>query len=816
MAGVQAPLDRKETQGLYVVMMSKKKKSGKLELLAPAGSLQSFFAALESGADAVFCGLKTFSARAKAKNFTIEELAQLVGYTHKLNKKIYVALNTLIKEAELPELVTVLSELEHLSVDGLIIQDLGLYHLAHTHFPDIPLHASTQMVVHNLAGVRVLERLGFERAVLARELSLDEISHIDAHCNLELEHFIHGALCYSMSGHCLFSSYIDGRSGNRGRCIQPCRRRYHHNQESGFYFSTSDFSALEHIPALYRAGVKSLKIEGRMKSAEYVASVVSAYRTVIDAKRGSEKDAIATAKEKLESAMGRRSSAGFLQGTGGADIVLPKRKGGIGKIIGKVERLQGKTISFRVGEIVHVGDRLRIQPGNDRAGQGFTVRKMYLGKRSVKRAARNNVVSIPLPVKARVQVGDLVFKLATGKSFTLSEEACRRRLNAAPCHINDVRLLIDCQETAASITVHASVGGVKGSKKYHAEMITATRTPLNEETLFKVFSHTGYPRLSLADLQVGELPPVVIKPSRLKEIRRDFYAYLDELVGTQLQREAKQKVQKVKGAVTSVVNVSEKVRQSQVYIVTDHLPDLQGVTDFPDLQFTFPLNCAFFTEARRHKMKDSERQRILWDLPSILFDHDRPAMKDMIEELLRAGFSCFRLNNIGHFEFFSSAAHAQLFAGPWLYILNGQAVAAMGGLGCHKYCLSIEDEKENIRSLLGGGNPEEFLVTVYSRIDLFTSRISSPIKEQEFTLQNDRGDLLYLKESEGLTVTRAERPFSLLGNVKELREMGCRNFVLDLRGIGFATSAGRKVMSAFYEDHMLPETVELNFKRGLA
>lgn len=351
------------------------------ELLAPAGSLESFFAALESGADAVFCGLKTFSARAKAKNFTLSELERLACYSHSKKKKIYVALNTLIKEVELSELVDVLVALSHFRVDGLIIQDLGLYRLAHTHFPAIPLHASTQLTIHNIAGVQMLERMGFTRAVLARELSIAEIAHIRSQTTLELEHFIHGALCYSISGHCFFSSYLDGRSGNRGRCIQPCRRRYHHQGHPGFYFSTSDFSAIDCIPQLAEAGVMSLKIEGRMKSAEYVATVVSAYRKVLDSSHGSAKESVVEAKRMLADAMGRKSTAGFLSGTGGADIVLPERKGGIGRILGKVERLQGGAAFFRTDGVVHVGDRLRIQPGNDRAGQGFTVRTLYLGKK---------------------------------------------------------------------------------------------------------------------------------------------------------------------------------------------------------------------------------------------------------------------------------------------------------------------------------------------------------------------------------------------------------------------------------------------------
>jgi putative protease len=789
-------------------------KQKKMELLAPAGSLESFFAAFENGADAVFCGLKTFSARAKAKNFSLRDLERLVGYTHKLNKKIYIALNTLIKETELAELIVVLNELERLQVDGLIIQDLGLYHLAYTHFSGIPLHASTQMVVHNLAGVRQLEKLGFERVVLARELSIDEINYIGSKCTIELEHFVHGALCYSMSGHCLFSSYIDGRSGNRGRCVQPCRRRYHHNKESGFYFSTSDFSALEHIPALSGAGVVSLKIEGRMKSAEYVASVVSAYRIVLDAKKGSEKHAIKEAKEKLESAMGRKSSAGFLQGTGGNDIVLEKRKGGIGRIIGKVEQLQGKTVSFRLGDTIHVGDRLRIQPGNDRPGQGFTVRTMFLGKRAVKRAEKNTIVAIPLPVKGKVGVGDLVFKLATGKAFTMSQEACRRRINAAPVHANAVCLRFDCDELLSSITVVASIDGVNAKKTYQVEMIPANKTPLNKGILFKVFSHTGFKTLVLKDFQVGELPGVVIKPSRLKEIRRNFYTYFDALVEKELHKQSQLKIKEINNAMFSSVEPRQIPEHGELYIVTDSLSDLQIIAEYPELYFVLPVTQPFLDGAQDILLDSICRQQIIWDLPSILFDKDWAALQGMVERLLEMGFTCFRLNNIAHFSLFTEILDVQLIAGSWLYTLNSQTVSAMRALGCKKYCLSIEDDKENIRLLLHKGQAE-LLLTVYGAIDLFTSRIPAPVKEKECTLENDKGEQFYLKESGGLTITRAAKPFSLIGSLKELQGMSLNNFVLDMRGIGFKTPVGQGIMNAFHADSIIPGTVELNVNRGL-
>jgi putative protease len=802
-----------------MVVMSKKKKHGKLELLAPAGSLQSFFAAFEYGADAVFCGLKTFSARAKAKNFTIEELAQLVGYTHKLNKKIYVALNTLIKEAELPELITVLSELEHLRIDGLIIQDLGLYHLAHTYFPEIPLHASTQMVVHNLAGVRILEKLGFERVVLARELSLSEITYIARNSSIEIEHFIHGALCYSMSGHCLFSSYIDGRSGNRGRCIQPCRRRYHHKKESGFYFSTSDFSAIELIPELVRAGVMSLKIEGRMKSAEYVAAVVSAYRTVLDARAGNEKEAIGQAKEKLETAMGRKSSPGFLPGLGGADIVLPQRKGGIGKIIGKVERLQGKTVFFKTDDRIHVGDRLRIQPGNDRAGQGFTVRTLFLGKRACKVAGKGSFVSIPLPskgTKGKVRVGDLVFMLASGRTFTLSEEACLRRLKSAPLPATKVTVCIQCKEEDSTLTVQTTVGSNEVLKKYHVEMIAAERAPLTEAILFKVFSQTGYPALSLAKLYGDDLPPVVIKPSRLKEIRRDFYGNLQSIVEEMQKEQTGLRLRRIKEEVCDHNVAGKRAEQTRLYIVTDQPDDLKAVKDNPALLFIFPLTRELLEEATRQQtFGKGERGRLIWDLPSVVFDEDCSKLKKMIESAVDAGYCSFRLNNPAHFGLVGTVPGGLLIAGSWLYSLNSQAMTAMQDLGVQYWSLSIEDDKENFNSLLAGTKRDNQLVTVFSPVELFTSRIAPSIQENAFSLQNDNADQFDVVANQGLTVTRAHRPFSLLGKLQQLREMGCCNFVVDLRGTGFLTAAGQAIIAAYNADCAVPETIPLNFETGL-
>ncbi len=785
------------------------------ELLAPAGSLESFFAALESGADAVYCGLKTFSARAKAKNFTLAELERLTAYSHSRDKKIYVALNTLIKEMELPALVDLLTALSNFRVDGLIIQDLGLYHLAHTYFPEVPLHASTQMVIHNIAGVRMLERMGFTRAVLARELSVQEIENISRQTTLELEHFIHGALCYSISGHCLFSSYLDGRSGNRGRCIQPCRRRYHNRDQPGFYFSTSDFSAIEHISQLAEAGVMSLKIEGRMKSAEYVATVVSAYRMVIDALHGGAKDAVIEAKHVLGNAMGRKSTHGFLSGKGGSDIVLSERKGGIGRILGKVERLQGRSVLLRTGDVIHVGDRLRIQPGNDRAGQGFTIRKLYLGKKSVKRAGKGSAVLIPLPFKGKVRPGDMVFKLATGKSFTMSEEACRKRLASAPPIKTAVELLIQCRKDKLLITAFAD--GVSMNRDYPVEMLVADRSPLTTETLSGVFRRTGNQSLSLKKLRAEDLPPVVIKPSRLKEIRRDFYKHLLELIGIEQKRETEERVQDVRKQLQTVDQSNRKSSPESLYLVTDRIADLKNLAGNRRLQVIVPLNRQFLEESKISlQWNEGELRRLTWDLPSVIFDGEWNGLQQMVDEALRFGFVRFRLNNLGHRDLFSQSEGIQMWAGPWLYTLNSETMKTLQGLGIRECCLSLEDDRENMAGLLKGGELLNLAITVYSPIDLFTSRIPPFSQEQDISLKSDSGTSLHLQRHHGLTVTRAHEQFSLLGKVHVLRKMGCCSFVVDLTGTGISTPHGQQILQAFHKDLVLPGTSSFNFDRGLA
>lgn len=257
-----------------------------MELLAPAGTFECVIAAVNSGADAVYFAGQSFGARSFAGNLSDEEIAKAADFCHLRGAAVYVTVNTLLFDKEFKELEKFIKTLTRAGVDGVIVQDLGVADFIHKMAPDIEIHGSTQMTVHSLEGVRELEKHGFKRVVLSRELSAEEIEYITKNAVAETEVFVHGAMCMSYSGQCLMSSVIGGRSGNRGKCAQPCRLPYSSNGSNPkFYLSLKDMSLAEHLESLSNAGVASLKVEGRMKGSQYVASVISAYRKLIDERR---------------------------------------------------------------------------------------------------------------------------------------------------------------------------------------------------------------------------------------------------------------------------------------------------------------------------------------------------------------------------------------------------------------------------------------------------------------------------------------------------------------------------------------------------
>lgn len=323
-----------------------------VELLAPAGNIESLEAAIGEGADAVYLGLKSFNARLRTTNFAWNQFEAAVESLHRQHKKIYVTVNTVCEERETERLYRFLHYLNEVGPDGIIVQDYAIMRMAMEFFPNLEIHASTQMNVESSNAVRLLQKNGVKRMVLARELGLDEIKKIKLETSADLEVFVHGALCVSESGLCLFSSFLGGKSANRGMCTQACRRFYTAEVpgglKQGYYFSPCDLELIDQVPALIDAGVNSFKIEGRMKSAEYVGSVVSAYRYVIDHYQEDKKGAIAAGKRMLASDFARSKTSywyGFKSMEEGVDnaaqkILNPDQAGGTGIYLGKIATLK--------------------------------------------------------------------------------------------------------------------------------------------------------------------------------------------------------------------------------------------------------------------------------------------------------------------------------------------------------------------------------------------------------------------------------------------------------------------------------------------
>ncbi len=291
----------------------------------------------------------------------------------------------------------------------MIIQDLGVYHLARRHFPELPLHASTLMTLHNSPGVAQAAAMGFKRVVLSRELTLTELAAICRQAQVELEVFVHGALCFCFSGMCLFSSFLGGRAATRGRCTQPCRRLYQYGQESGYVLSPSDLSGLELIPQLKTLGISSVKIEGRMKSGEYVARVVQAYRLVLDAAPADRQQAVAAAKELLARTYSRRTTAGFFLGARPQELLAPQDTGNIGLFLGKLTGVEQSRGVLRLLEPLATGDRLRLQVAATGERQAFTLKELFWQGQQLPVADAGDVVEIGLPEPA--QPGDLLYKV---------------------------------------------------------------------------------------------------------------------------------------------------------------------------------------------------------------------------------------------------------------------------------------------------------------------------------------------------------------------------------------------------------------------
>jgi putative protease len=402
-----------------------------LELLAPAGSPEALDAAIDEGADAVYLGLKNFNARMRSVNFSYSRFEGALKTLHRMGRKVYVTVNTVFEQRETDRVYQLLQYLAGLGPDGLIVQDFGIVVMARECFPSLRLHASTQMNIASARGANALSGCGLSRIVLARELGLEEIRDIRANTNMELETFVHGALCVSVSGLCLFSSYLGGKSANRGMCTQACRRLYRNGSEGGYFFSSSDLQLLERVPDLAAAGVGSLKIEGRMKSAGYVGTVVRAYRQLIDALGGTDAEIrrrIIRGKEILGGDFARTKTEFYFNAAAGeipasegpVPWLNPRQDGGTGISLGYILKIKGSgaaRLGFIAGgeAVPAAGDTVRFHRADDSDRRSFrlsTVEKEPVSQDAAK-GGGTDTAGFWIPVPGGFGEGDRVYLIQT-------------------------------------------------------------------------------------------------------------------------------------------------------------------------------------------------------------------------------------------------------------------------------------------------------------------------------------------------------------------------------------------------------------------
>ena len=372
----------------------------KVELLAPAGNMDSLKAAVMAGCDAVYLGGVLFGARAFAGNFTNEEIVYAINYAHLYGVKVYVTINTIIYDSEVERFLDYVRFLHENNVDAVIIQDIGMFDLLRKKFPNLELHASTQMNIHNYDGALLAKKLGFKRVVMARETPIDVIKKIKEEIDIEIEVFIHGALCVSYSGECLLSALVGKRSGNRGTCAQICRKKYDFYDDdknklntNNYLLSTKDLCTLKYIDKLIEIGVDSLKIEGRMKRSPYVYLVTKTYRKVIDNYYNTgklkidENDII-----ELKKMFNRNFTKGFMLNEDNNNFTYDKRPNNIGIEVGQVISKVKNDLKIKLTYDVSVHDGLRIL--DDKEDKGLVINKMFINNKSVLEAKKGDVITL--------------------------------------------------------------------------------------------------------------------------------------------------------------------------------------------------------------------------------------------------------------------------------------------------------------------------------------------------------------------------------------------------------------------------------------
>ena len=610
-----------------------------IELLSPVGDFDCLKAAVQNGADSVYFGGSLFNARYNAHNFDADELKQAIQYAKLRNVKVDFTLNTLIKNNEFADAVELANYVYSLGVDAIIVQDLGLARYLIKNFPDLPIHASTQMTIHNLHGVKELEELGFKRAVLSRELSLDEIQYICKNTNIEIETFIHGALCISYSGQCLFSSSIGARSGNRGKCAQPCRLPYklfstnnqkqklnqnksdtnnsincnnndndnnsnncnnnsnynNHNNcnnnsndiclDSGYLLSPRDLCGLNYIPQLINAGVSCLKIEGRMKSPEYVATVTKIYRKYIDLAY-SQKDYIIDQNDIDELMQvfnrGGFSSANF-ESTPNRNYVFKEKPNNIGIYIGNISKLNKEKglVRLTLKNDVQIGDKISFEKEEHK----YTISELMSNNSNLREANSGDTVVIGR-MKGNLHLGDKVYKLTDAVKSKKIDEFIQKENKKIPlsAHIIVKKGVPLSLEVTSCDKENGNYFSMSAKSVIDILPIDAITNPISEDRIKEQLCKTTNSQFEFKYIKVDlDDNTYVPKISYINQLRRECLEKLEEQA---IQRFSRNKKNIVLSSINSNINDIAQNNSNKSIIIQNNLCKNNIIQNNSDISVT--------------------------------------------------------------------------------------------------------------------------------------------------------------------------------------------------------------------------------------
>lgn len=507
-----------------------------LELLSPVGDFECLKAAVQNGADSVYFGASNFSARAFANNFDYETLQMAIDYAKLRNVKTHLTLNTLITNDEFKSAVELANYAYNSGIDAIIVQDLGLALYLIKNFPGLDVHASTQMTIHNLECAQTMEKLGFKRAVLARELSIPEIYDICKNTNIEIETFIHGALCLSYSGQCLMSSMIGGRSGNRGKCAQPCRLPYKikgYDNSLNYLLSPKDLCGLEFIPDLIKAGVACLKIEGRMKSPEYVATVTRIYRKYIDKYLNNDNYEIEEVdKNDLLQVFNRGGfSSGHLKSSPNTDFIFPSKPNNAGTYIGNISNYNSSKgyISVNLNNDISIGDTISL----DNNHKKYTISELMINNKNINSGLTGQKVIIGR-LKGNINIGSKVYKLTSKDLSNKAHASYENNIENKKIPLN-ANITIKMNEPISLVvstinTPNSIYNNITITEKSELVPVSAINKPLDIERVIGQLGKTNNTQFEFKNIKVNLDPNLFItKISAINDLRRKALAKIETL-----------------------------------------------------------------------------------------------------------------------------------------------------------------------------------------------------------------------------------------------------------------------------------------------